>query len=178
MTSRYLSKSIFTALFACVFLVSCVSYEKNMFRTVTFDAAEAHWRSILPFHFIKTPDKNQWHYNENVVFQITILKIPEGKDHIEWRKNIQKNFFNKRGSFSVISENMVSFKNWHGTKIQIKDRVDFCTYWFLSDEKFFMFVSLIDREFNGHYPNLSELDNFFFYLETDESSLSCPKIHL
>ena len=37
-----------------------------------------------------------------------------------------------------------------------------------------MFVSLIDRKFEGHYPTLSELDDFFLYLEKEDAS---PSVH-
>lgn len=158
-------KSVGMILSACILLVN----KEDVSRMVYFDAAEKRWHSILPSEFIKTEGKSQWCDSSSVVFQVSILKLPDDKDHREWMETIKTNFDDRRKAFPRISENTVSFKNWHGVKTEIREHADLCTYWFLSDGKFFLFASLIDRTFNGVLPKRSEIDRFFLFLEADRA---------
>lgn len=151
-------------------LCCCFNHNEKTYQIVSFEDSSLNlWgHSILPteFNFDGADQRNRWCIGDGIVFQVSILEIPENAVHEKWRIYLQEKFLMGKHNCKLISQKTFDIADkWKGEKMLMTDGQDSFSYWFLSNNNFCIFASLTVRYHENFSSINSQMDNFFIFLQ-------------
>lgn len=168
---------LMTGILWVLLLCGCASViDHNQDQVISFEIADFHGQGILPaeFKFDAAAGRCRWSIGDDFVFQISIFRIPENQRPEQWRKSLRWKFLTgkEKEKCRFISRTAVDYKVWKGEKDRLEDNRDCFSYWFLSNDQYFVFASLIGRDDRDKFTSLdARLETFFVNLKI---ALSVP----
>ncbi len=162
---------LMTGILWVLLLYGCASIiDHNQDQVTTFEISDFHGQSILPaeFKFDAAAGRCRWSIGDDFIFQISVFRIPENQQPEQWRKSLRRKFLTgkRKEKCRFISRTTVDYKVWKGEKDRLEDNRDCFSYWFLSNDQYFVFASLIGRDDRDKFTSLdARLEIFFVNLK-------------